>query len=146
MDSVSVKIQKLNENANIPRYAHGNGEDAGFDLESIEDFVLMPGLPVAVGTGLVFQIPVGYEMQVRSRSGLALKGVIVANSPGTIDPGYRGEVKVILVNVGRNPVSFVSGQRIAQAVIARTVSAQFKVEETLDESERGEGGFGSTGV
>ncbi len=145
MDSVSVKIQKLNDGAVVPEYAHGNGEDAGFDLTSVENVRLMPGLPVAVGTGLAFQIPVGYEMQIRSRSGLALKGVVVANSPGTIDPGYRGEVKAILVNVGRNPVEITSGQRVCQAVIARTVSAQFKVEEALDESERGEGGFGSTG-
>lgn len=146
LDVVSVKIKKLDERAEIPMYAHGPGEDAGFDLRILDGVRLNPGEPVACGTGLAFQVPVGFEMQIRSRSGLALKGVIVGNSPGTVDSGYRGEVKVILLNVGRNPVEFNGGERVAQAVINRIVSANFEVQEALSESVRGEGGFGSTGV
>lgn len=145
-DEAVIKIKKLDERAEIPKYAHGHGEDAGFDLKILDGVRLNPNEPVMCGIGLAFEIPVGYEMQLRSRSGLALKGVVVANSPGTVDSGYRGEIKVILLNVGRNPVEFNGGERACQAVIARTVSAKFEVQEELSDTVRGIGGFGSTGV
>lgn len=117
------------------------------DLRSVEDLVLPPGKRSLIRTGLVMALPAGYEAQVRPRSGLALKhGVTVLNSPGTIDAGYRGEVGVILANHGEAPFEIKSGDRIAQLVIASVVSATVVEVAELAASERGEGGFGSTGV
>lgn len=141
-----VKIAKLHHNAVIPTYAHGANEDAGMDLVASEQVILYPYQPKAVSTGLSIELPPGYEGQVRSRSGMALKhNVIVNNAPGTIDPGYRGEIKVILVN--NNPEHFYTinpGDRIAQLVIAKYEVADW-VESEFSYSERGAGGFGSTG-
>lgn len=140
-----VKIKKLSEVAYLPEYAHGPDEDAGMDLRSVEDIELQPGEPRAVPTGLAIELPPGYEAQVRPRSGLALKHAItVPNSPATIDPGYRGEIRVILLNLGREPYRVHRGDRIAQMVIARY--EQIEWEETeLNQSARGQGGFGSSG-
>jgi dUTP pyrophosphatase len=140
-----VKIKKLVDTAFLPEYAHGPEEDAGMDLRSVAQIVLSPGVPAAVPTGLTIEVPSGYEAQVRPRSGLALKHAItVPNSPGTIDPGYRGEVKVILLNLGKTDYTIQPGDRIAQIVIARYEGVVWD-ESELNESARGEGGFGSSG-
>jgi dUTP pyrophosphatase len=140
-----IKIRRIHEDAQLPQYAHGPEEDAGMDLRSVARVVLKPGEPYAVPTGLVIEVPAGYEAQIRPRSGLALKHAItVPNSPGTIDPGYRGEVKVILLNLGRSDYEIHSGDRIAQMVIAHYEAVEF-LETDVAESRRGDGGFGSSG-
>jgi dUTP pyrophosphatase len=140
-----IKIKRLHETAQVPRYAHGPDEDAGMDLCSVELATLEPRKPKAVATGLSIELPPGYEAQVRPRSGLALKSAIsVANSPGTIDPGYRGEIKVILVNLGTDAYTIHPGDRIAQMVIARYEAIEFE-ETDLSGTARGAGGFGSSG-
>ncbi len=140
-----VLIKRLHSDAVIPHYAHGPLEDAGLDLCSVADTVLVPNVAQAVATGLSIELPPGYECQVRPRSGLALKNSItVANSPGTIDPGYRGEVKVILLNLGRENYQVHKGDRIAQMVVAKYEAIEL-VESELSETERGAGGFGSSG-
>ena len=168
MITVPVKIVRLSDDAVVPEYATIGS--AGFDLVCIEPVVLTPFKPVLVKTGLKVQIPRGFELQVRPRSGLALKeGITVLNTPGTVDSDYRGEVCVILQWNGYNPHLEMTGDsaqesicpecrffkrfkyldkgtRIAQGVIANTYHARFEVVEELDETERGEGGFGSTGV
>lgn len=129
----------------MPAYAHGPTEDAGLDICAVEDALLAPGVPVAVPTGLAIEIPQGYEAQIRPRSGLALKHAItLPNSPATIDPGYRGELKVILLNLGKADYQVHAGDRIAQMVIARYESIEWEVGD-LGESARGQGGFGSSG-
>jgi len=146
MGKLTVKIQKINDLAVIPQYAHGPDEDAGMDLVSTENARLNPNVPVVIGTGLRVEIPSGYEMQIRSRGGMANKAIVVANSPGTVDPGYRGEVKVILVNIGKNPHEVKIGDRIAQAVVAKYESVDWDTgEEKFSETQRGEGRLGSTG-
>ena len=140
-----VLIKRLHPGAVIPRYAHGPLEDAGLDLCSVADAVLAPNVAQAVPTGLSIELPPGFECQVRPRSGLALKNSItVANSPGTIDPGYRGEVKVILLNLGRENYQVHKGDRIAQMVVAKYEAIEL-LECDLSETERGTGGFGSSG-
>jgi dUTP pyrophosphatase len=115
------------------------------DLCSVEEAVLQPNIAQAVPTGLALELPPGYEAQVRPRSGLALKfGISVPNSPGTIDPGYRGEVKVILINLGREPYTIHKGDRIAQMVVAKYEAVEV-VEGELSTTDRGAGGFGSSG-
>ena len=115
------------------------------DLRSVADVTLDPGVPQMVPTGLTVEIPPGYEAQVRPRSGLALKHAItMPNTPGTIDPGYRGEVKVILLNLGREPYTIHAGDRIAQMVVSRYEAVEWE-EGDLAGSARGEGGFGSSG-
>ena len=129
----------------IPRYAHGPGEDAGMDLHSVESVTLGPGETKLVPTGLAIELPAGYEAQIRPRSGLALKySITLPNSPATIDPGYRGEIRVILLNLGREPFQISPGERIAQMVIARYEAIEWE-EAELGNSVRGEGGFGSSG-
>lgn len=129
----------------IPRYAHGPAEDAGMDLHSVEAVVLAPGETKLVATGLAIELPSGYEAQIRPRSGLALKhSITLPNSPATIDPGYRGELKVILRNEGREPFQIRPGERIAQMVIARYETVEWD-EGDLADSRRGHGGFGSSG-
>lgn len=143
---MQVKIKRLREDAQIPTYAHGPQEDAGMDLRSVESVVLKPGVPYAVATGLSIELPPGFEAQIRPRSGLAFKNAItVPNSPGTIDPAYRGEIKVILLNLGQNDFAIQPGDRIAQMVVARYEAVEF-VEGELADSQRGAGGFGSSGV
>ena len=142
---MQIRIKKLNAQASLPEYAHGPIEDAGLDVRSLEDAVLVPGVPQAVATGLALEIPSGYEVQLRPRSGLALKHAItLANSPATIDPGYRGEVKVILLNLGHEPYQVKAGDRIAQMVVAKYEAVEWDESELAD-SVRGAGGFGSSG-
>jgi dUTP pyrophosphatase len=142
---LSVKIQRLRPDAELPTYAHGPEEDAGMDLRAVEEVVLEPGIPALVPTGLAIELPPGYEAQIRPRSGLALKHAItLPNSPATIDPGYRGEIRVILLNLGRTAYRIAAGDRIAQMVIARYMMIDW-VEEKLAESGRGSAGFGSSG-
>ena len=131
----------------LPQYA--TPQSAGVDLraDTREDIVLPPRGRAMVPTGLYLEIPAGYEAQVRPRSGLAAKkGVTVLNSPGTIDADYRGEVRVILVNLSSDPFTIVPGERIAQMVFARHEQVEWEEVDTLEDSERGAGGFGSTGV
>jgi dUTP pyrophosphatase len=129
----------------IPRYAHGPNEDAGMDLHSVEAVTLGPGETKLVATGLAIELPSGYEAQIRPRSGLALKhSITLPNSPATIDPGYRGEIRVILQNLGREPFQILPGERIAQMVIARYEAVEWE-EGELGDSVRGQGGFGSSG-
>ena len=142
---MKIKIHRITDNAVLPEYAHGAREDAGMDLRAVESATLAPGVPQAVATGLTIELPPGYEAQVRPRSGLALKHAItVPNAPATIDPGYRGEIKVILLNLGRENYEIHTGDRIAQMVIARYEAIDWQ-EGELSESSRGTGGFGSSG-
>jgi dUTP pyrophosphatase len=142
---MQIRIQRTHPQAILPAYAHGPAEDAGMDLHAVEDVTLEPGVARLVPTGLTLEVPSGYEAQVRPRSGLALKHAItIPNAPGTIDPGYRGEVRVIMLNLGRDPYTVHAGDRIAQMVVARYESVEW-LEEGLADSARGAGGFGSSG-
>ncbi|MFN8572593.1 MAG: dUTP diphosphatase [Gemmatimonadaceae bacterium] len=143
-----VHIQRLPHNADLPLPARQTAGSAGYDVASAEpDFVLAPGERKAVATGLVFELPDGLEMQVRPRSGLALKhGLTLPNAPGTIDSDYRGELKIIMQNGGAEPVAIRRGDRIAQLVFARYEAPQIIAQNTLNETARGTGGFGSTGA
>ncbi|CDM69548.1 Deoxyuridine 5'-triphosphate nucleotidohydrolase [Clostridium bornimense] len=139
-----LKIRKLSEDAIIPFYAHPG--DAGLDLFSVEEITIEPGKRKLVATGISIELPKNTEAQVRPRSGLALKyGVTVLNSPGTIDEGYRGEIKVILINHGEEAFKINKGDKIAQMVIMPVLTVDVKEVDMLNDSERGEGGFGSTG-
>jgi dUTP pyrophosphatase len=145
-----VDIVRLPHNADLPLPAYETAGAAGMDLRAAvsedEALVLSPGTRAAVPTGLAFALPEGFEAQVRPRSGLALKaGVTVANAPGTIDADYRGEVKVLLINLGAEDFVIHRGDRIAQLVIAPVVQASWCEVENLDATDRGTGGFGSTG-
>ncbi len=140
-----IKIRRIHAEAHLPAYAHGPYEDAGMDIRCIEGAILEPGVPKALATGLALEIPSGYEVQIRPRSGLALKHAItLPNSPATIDPGYRGELKVILLNLGRSAYEIHAGDRIAQIVVAKYEAVEW-TETELAESTRGAGGFGSSG-
>ncbi len=140
-----IRIKLLSPHAALPAYAHGPEEDAGMDLRALTPAMLAPGVPQAVPTGLSIELPPGYEAQVRPRSGLALKHAItVPNAPATIDPGYRGEIKVILLNLGKHDYHINAGDRIAQMVIARYEAIEWE-EGELRDSVRGQGGFGSSG-
>lgn len=142
---MKIRVKLIHPAAQLPAYAHGPTEDAGLDICAVEDALLAPRVPVAIPTGLALEIPSGYEAQIRPRSGLALKHAItLPNSPATIDPGYRGELKVILLNLGLADYQVHAGDRIAQMVIARYESIEWELGE-LGESARGEGGFGSSG-
>lgn len=142
---MKIRLKLIHPAAQMPAYAHGPTEDAGLDICAVEAALLTPGVPVAVPTGLAIEIPPGYEAQIRPRSGLALKHAItLPNSPATIDPGYRGELKVILLNLGKAAYQVHAGDRIAQMVIARYESIEWEVGD-LGESARGQGGFGSSG-
>ncbi len=145
MIATRIRIKRLVPEATLPRYAHGAQEDAGLDLCAVEDARLEPGVPRTVATGLAIELPSGFEAQIRPRSGLALKHAItLPNSPATIDPGYRGEIRVILLNLGREPYQIHRGDRIAQLVVARYEAIEWE-EGDLNGSRRGEGGFGSSG-
>ena len=140
-----IRIKRLHPGAHLPEYAHGPMEDAGMDIRCIEEVLLEPSVPQAVPTGLALEIPRGYEVQIRPRSGLALKhAIILPNSPATIDPGYRGELKVIMLNLGRTAYEICAGDRIAQLVVSRYEPVEWE-EGELAESSRGIGGFGSSG-
>ena len=142
---MKLKIKKLNSNAVIPKYQTAGA--AGFDLHSIDEEVIAPKEWKLIGTGLAFEIPCGYELQIRPRSGLALKnGITVLNSPGTIDSDYRGEVGVVLINHSNDEFKICIGDRIAQGVIARIEQVTFEETDELSDTLRGKGGFGSSGV
>src|SRR5579871_4437829 len=144
-DSMKIRLKRLVPDASLPEYAHGPDEDAGMDLRAVAAAVLSPGVPQAVPTGIAIELPPGYEAQVRPRSGLALKHAIgIPNSPATIDPGYRGEIRVILINLGKSDYKIEKGDRIAQLIIARYEPVEWE-EGDLNESARGAGGFGSSG-
>lgn len=143
-----VPVVRLPHAAGLALPAYGTEGAAGMDVLAAveEDLVLAPGARVAVPTGLMMAVPPGHELQVRARSGLALKeGLAVLNAPGTIDCDYRGEVKVILANLGSAPVTVSRGMRIAQLVLAPYVRATWAETDTLEATARGAGGFGSTG-
>ena len=142
---MTLRFRRIHPDAALPSYAHEG--DAGMDVRSIEELELAPGARALVHTGLVMMLPPGWEAQVRPRSGLALKhGVTVLNTPGTIDAGYRGEVGVILANFGDRPFKVSKGDKVAQVVVAPVTRAEIVETSELDETERGAGGFGSTGV
>ena len=142
---MKVLFRKIDPAARLPSYAHPG--DAGMDLFSVEEVSLPPGGRALVHTGLVMQLPPDAEAQVRPRSGFALKhGVTVLNTPGTIDAGYRGEVGVILINHGDVDFLVEKGMKIAQMVVSPVVRATIEETSVTDETDRGTGGFGSTGM
>ena len=146
IDPVGVELKRLphGEGLDLPHYATTGA--AGMDVRSAEDVVIAPGERHAVATGLALAIPQGFEIQVRPRSGLALKhGITVPNTPGTIDSDYRGELKIIMINHGAEPFAIARGDRVAQLVLAPVTQAAWIEVEELDSTERGAGGFGSTG-
>ena len=142
---MTVKVLRTDPAAQLPVYAHPG--DAGMAVRSIEEVTLSPGARALIHTGLVLMLPPNAEAQVRPRSGLALKhGVTVLNTPGTIDAGYRGEVGVILINLGAEPFTVEKGMKIAQIVVSPVAQAEVVEVTSVDETDRGAGGFGSTGV
>lgn len=147
-----IKVKKLpNFDKSFPLPSYETKDAAGADLrasfENKEDFTIKPGERALIPTGLSFEVQPGYEVQIRPRSGLSLKtDLLVVNSPGTIDADYRGEVKIILGNFGKDNFTIKHGDRIAQMVLAPIHQAEFSVVDELSDTERGEGGFGSTGV
>lgn len=144
MKKLGVKVKILNQDAKLPQYQ--TEEAAGFDLHSVDEKTIKAGERDVVKTGLAVALPKGYELQVRPRSGLALKnGITVLNTPGTVDSDYRGELMVILLNTSKEDFVIKKGDRIAQAVIKEILQADFSVVEEPDSTERGSGGFGSTG-
>jgi len=144
--TVSVEVKRLPHGAGLPLPAYATSGAAGMDVVSAESVTIAPAARHAVATGLALAIPEGYEIQVRPRSGLALKhGITVPNTPGTIDSDYRGELKVILINHGTEPFVIARGDRVAQLVLAPVVQAAWNEVAELDATERGAGGFGSTG-
>ena len=150
-ETVSVQLVRLPNSEGLPLPAYETIGSAGMDLRAAvpedQPILLEPGKRTVVPTGLKIALPLGYEAQVRARSGLALKhGLICPNAPGTIDSDYRGEVGVLLANIGDQPFEIRRGERVAQLVIARHEQALWVEVETLDDTARGAGGFGSTGV
>lgn len=142
---MTVAFKRIRPGAALPAYARPG--DAGMDVSSAEDVDIAPGGRALVHTGLVADLPEGYEIQVRPRSGLALKrGVTVLNTPGTIDAGYRGEIGVILANFGDEAFAVRTGDRIAQFVVSPVLRVEVAETEVVEETARGGGGFGSTGV
>ena len=143
---IEIKLTRLVHGEGMPLPQYASDHAAGLDVASAEELVLQPGERHAVATGFAIEIPHGYEVQVRPRSGLALKhGITCLNTPGTIDSDYRGEVKVILANLGAEPFEIRRGERIAQLVPAPVLRAEFTEVKELAETVRGSGGFGSTG-
>lgn len=143
---IDIQLKRLAHGEGLPLPAYATEHAAGLDVVAAEDATLAPGARQAVATGFAIAIPHGYEVQVRPRSGLALKhGITCLNTPGTIDSDYRGEVKVILANLGSEPFEVRRGERIAQLVPAPVLRARFAEAAELGETSRGEGGFGSTG-
>jgi dUTP pyrophosphatase len=142
---MTLRFKRIHPDAVLPAYAHPS--DAGMDVRSVEELAIAPGKRALVRTGLVMMLPPLYEAQVRPRSGLALKhGITVLNTPGTIDSGYRGEVGVVLINLGQEEFKVAKGDKIAQLVIAPVTQPEIAEAFDVDETDRGEGGFGSTGV
>jgi dUTP pyrophosphatase len=149
MTAVEVAIQRLPHGADLPLPGYETAGSAGLDLLAAvsEDLILQPGQRELVPSGIAIALPAGYEAQIRPRSGLAAKhGLTLLNAPGTIDADYRGEIKVILANLGAEPFTVTRGMRIAQMVVAPVSRVVWSAAETLDETARGAGGFGSTGT
>ncbi len=147
LDKVEINVKRLNNGAGLPMPAYESAGAAGMDICAAESVNLRVGKRAAIATGFAFAIPRGYEVQVRPRSGLALKnGITCLNTPGTIDSDYRGEIKVILANLGDEDFQIKTGDRIAQIVVAPVVQAVMVEVDKLDDTLRGSGGFGSTGV
>ena len=147
LNPIEIAIQRLPNGGGLPLPAYASDGAAGMDVVAAESLTIRPGTRHAVATGFAMAIPAGYEVQVRPRSGLALKhGITCLNTPGTIDSDYRGEVKVLLVNLGHEPFEISRGMRIAQMVIAPVVQARVSEVSDASETTRGAGGFGSTGV
>ena len=143
---IHIAITRLPHGEGLPLPSYASEGAAGLDVVAAEDMTLAPGARHAIATGFAIAIPPGYEVQVRPRSGMALKhGITCLNTPGTIDCDYRGEVKVILANLGAEPFEVKRGERIAQLVPAPVLRAEFAEVDSLDETHRGAGGFGSTG-
>lgn len=145
---MKIRLRRAPHAAGLPLPAHASPGASGVDLHAAVEaqLVLAAGERAAVPTGLHLEIPRGWEAQVRPRSGLALRhGVTVANAPGTVDSDYRGEVKVLLVNLGAEPFTVERGDRVAQLVVARVEAVEWEEAEVLADSDRGQGGFGSTG-
>jgi dUTP pyrophosphatase len=140
--NAEIGVKFLDPRAKMPERANGD-EDVGYDLVSLESKSLFPGQVVTISTGIALEIPKGWEAQVRSRSGLASQGLFVVNSPGTIDPGYRGEVKVLLTAL-KNGFQIAEGQKVAQLVFKQVPTITFYVSDGLSDTQRGEKGFGST--
>jgi dUTP pyrophosphatase len=144
-DAPHITVQKLHSDAQLPRYAHtGPFGDLAADLHAVSAWTIQPGETVAVPTGIALGFPAEYGALVEDRSGLALRGLTTL--AGVIDPGYRGEIKVVITNLAPIPHSIFPGDRIAQLRIVRRIEATFELVERLDETRRGEGGFGSTGA
>lgn len=143
MTILPVKITLEHEYAQLPTRATAGS--AGYDIYSVDSITIRPGDTTLVNTGLALEIPLGFEAQIRSRSGLALRGLVVANAPGTIDSDFRGEVKVILRNSGSEEIKVNRGDRIAQFVFAKHEPVELRVVKHLNASDRGLRGFGSTG-
>lgn len=151
MKTISIKIKRLDDVSGeitnellTPTYGHYG--DACFDIKAIENVIIAPGEIKVMRSGLAFQIPFGYEMQVRPRSGLSFKhGIMVPNSPATIDATYTGELKVALINMGKHDVNISVGDRFAQATVKEITQANFEFVEKLHKTDRGANGFGSTG-
>ncbi|MEM9216736.1 MAG: dUTP diphosphatase [Cyanobacteria bacterium P01_F01_bin.150] len=145
MDQVKIRVKKLVDTATLPTYAHI--DDSGMDLFAIESEEILPGKTALIRTGIAIEIPLGTEAQVRPRSGLALKHAItVLNTPGTVDAGYRGEIGVVLINHGQRSFQVAKGMKIAQMVLAPVLRAEIEESDRLSDTERGMGGYGSTGV
>ncbi|PHP17783.1 deoxyuridine 5'-triphosphate nucleotidohydrolase [Sphingobium sp. IP1] len=144
---IDIQLMRLPNGEGLPVPAYATAHAAGMDVVSAEEITLNPGDRHPVATGFALAIPEGYEIQVRPRSGLALKhGITLPNAPGTIDADYRGELKVLLINHGADPFPIKRGDRIAQLVVAPVQLASFVEVDMLDDTVRGQGGFGSTGV
>ncbi len=142
---MKLKIKRLSPDAIIPQYAHP--DDSGLDLCSVQDLVLQPGDWATIRIGFAIELPPGTEAQVRPRSGLAARNALtILNTPGTIDEGYRGEVCIIAINLGKEPFEVKKGMRIAQMVICPVIRVQIEEIDTLSDTARNLGGFGSTGV
>ena len=145
MSTYSLRVEKINEKAIIPNYAHEG--DAGLDLYSVDKLVLAPGERALVHTGIKIELPKNTEAQIRPRSGLALKnGISLVNAPGTIDEGYRGEIGVIIINHGLESFTVEEGMKIAQMVVKPVWRVEVEEVVSLSDSERGEKGYGSSGV
>jgi len=143
---IEIKLSRLPHGDGLPLPKYATEDAAGLDIASAEELTLEPGARHAFATGFAIEIPPGFEVQVRPRSGLAIRhGITCLNTPGTIDSDYRGEVKVILINLGSEPFPVARGERIAQLVPAAVLRARFTEEESLADTARGSGGFGSTG-
>ena len=147
--SVTISVSTLPHFGDLPLPTYESPGAAGMDIAAAitADIVIAPGARHAVPSGLAIAVPAGHEVQIRPRSGLALRhGVTVANAPGTIDSDYRGEIKVILINLGEAPITISRGMRIAQMLVAPVIQASLALVDTLDSTERGDGGVGSTGI